>query len=562
MRITVVARTPAYLPNFRPILLALAERGHELHVAFEFEEERVPGQMAHLDELCERFPNVTRGTAPIRKDRLSRMADYLRRGLDSLRYREDRFADAPHLRARAYARAPARARIVVDSPLARRPRARALLRALLVGLERALPVPREVARLLERERPGVLAVTPLVTFGGSQTDFLRGARRRGIPTTAWIYSWDNLTSKGSIHEVPDQLMVWNDAQRREAVDLHGVHEDRVVITGAQAWDHWFEWRPSTSRAEFCERVGLRPDRPFVLYVGSSGGGLGLEAPFVARWIAAMRTSGVERLETVGVLVRPHPWGAPRQWEEAPAPEVGAVAVFPRAGEQPNSDRSRADFYDSIHHSSAVAGANTSAFIDAAIVGRPVLTVPAPEFRIAQTGTPHFSHFLSEGGGLLSLAGSLEEHLRELDSALAGDERWEQGRRRFLTAFVRPCGLDQPATPRFVAAVEALDGRPVHPPRATAGGMAARLALEGLDFAVHLGDRTKHLGDRTKRSLRKARRLVVRRLRRPARRAARRLRRAGRQTRAAAGRLVRVPRAGASGTFDQRDRPAGTSLARL
>jgi len=446
---------------------------------------------------------------------------------------------------RAYARAPAPARVVVDSPLARRPRARRMLRAVLVELERALPVPREIGELLERERPDVLAVTPLVTFGGTQTDFLRGARRRGIPSSAWVYSWDNLTSKGSIHEPPDRLMVWNDAQRREAVSLHGVPAERVAVTGAQAWDQWFDWHPSSTREQFAARVGLRPDRRFMLYLGSSGGGLGLEAPVVARWISALRTSGLERLEDLGVLVRPHPWGAPGQWEELADVGDGTVAVFPRGGRQPNSDSSRADFFDSIHHSAAVAGANTSAFIESAIVGRPVLTVPAPEFRIAQTGTPHFAHFLSEGGGLLSLAGSLEEHLHELDSALAGDERWEQARRRFLTAFVRPFGLDQPATPRFVAAVEALAGHRVDPPRATATEVAARLALEVLDLAVHFEERTKRPRRRGRRA--------VRRLRRPARRAARRVRRAARVGRMRAGRLAVGARAAPTG-----DRDAGAT----
>ena len=35
------------------------------------------------------------------------------------------------------------------------------------------------------------------------------------------------------------------------------------------FDEWFEKRPSSSRAEFCARVGLRADRPIVLYVCSA-----------------------------------------------------------------------------------------------------------------------------------------------------------------------------------------------------------------------------------------------------------------------------------------------------
>ena len=47
------------------------------------------------------------------------------------------------------------------------------------------------------------------------------------------------------------------------------------------------------------------------------------------------------------------------------------------------------------HSAAVVGLNTSAMIEAAIVGRPVLTVLLPEFRDNQEGTVHF-HYLLDG----------------------------------------------------------------------------------------------------------------------------------------------------------------------
>ena len=51
--------------------------------------------------------------------------------------------------------------------------------------------------------------------------------------------------------------------------MHGVPADRVHVTGAQSYDHWWGRRPSRAREEFCARVGLRPDRPFLLYVCSS-----------------------------------------------------------------------------------------------------------------------------------------------------------------------------------------------------------------------------------------------------------------------------------------------------
>jgi hypothetical protein len=98
------------------------------------------------------------------------------------------------------------------------------------------------------------------------------------------------------------------------------------------------------------------------------------------------------------------------------------------------------------------GVNTSALIESAIVGRPVHTLLAPEFRDTQEGTLHFRYLARFEGGMLQVAEDFDEHLAQLAAALAGDVDHER-MRRFVRAFVRPQGLDTPATPQVVATVE-------------------------------------------------------------------------------------------------------------
>ena len=339
MRILLVARGPAYLPNFRPVLRALAERGHELRVCFETETERASGQLALVDDVARDHPGVSRGAAPQRRGRWRLTANHLRRGLDYLRYRHPSYEGSPQFRARARARAPVLAQRLIGSSLLLRPRAHSLLSALYRRLEAALPIPTKTYRFLEAERPDVVVVTPLVSLGGSQSDFVRAARRMGIPTAGWIYSWDNLTSKGVIHELPDRVVVWNDAQRRELEQLHRVPAERIEVTGAQAWDHWFDWEPSTTREEFASAPGSTPSGPTCSTSAPRAGGIGVETPIVERWIAAMRASGRERLESVGVLIRPHPYTS-AQWDEFALEGDGTVSVFPRGGRQPVTDDAR------------------------------------------------------------------------------------------------------------------------------------------------------------------------------------------------------------------------------
>mgnify|MGYP003579456577 CR=1 FL=1 len=82
-------------------------------------------------------------------------------------------------------------------------------------------------RYLDEQRPDVVAITPLIGLvASSQLDLLRSARARGVPTAVFVWSWDHLSSKAVIRDHPDALLVWNEAQRREAIDMHLVSGPR------------------------------------------------------------------------------------------------------------------------------------------------------------------------------------------------------------------------------------------------------------------------------------------------------------------------------------------------
>jgi hypothetical protein len=144
------------------------------------------------------------------------------------------------------------------------------------------------------------------------------------------------------------------------------------------------------------------------------------------------------------------------------------------GDNPIDEEARADYFDSMHYSAAVVGLNTSAFIEAGIVGSPVMAILPEEFRSNQEGTLHF-HYLIDGG-LLTVSRSLDEHAGQLASILAGDtEDILRRQRDFVRAFVRPLGLDVPATTVMADAVEQLGMlRPQQ--SASAPSAAARLGL--------------------------------------------------------------------------------------
>ena len=250
-----------------------------------------------------------------------------------------------------------------------------------------------------------------------------------MPAAVCVWSWDHLSSKAIIRDVPDRLFVWNDVQKREAIEMHGVPPDRVVVTGRPVLRSLVR---STARradaAEFARRVGLPDDRPFVLWVCSAlFPGSPSEAEFVMRWAAHLRASADPRIRDAAILIRPHPSRA-REWESVDWRSVSGVAFW---GGNPIDEESRADYYDSLHHSAAVVGLNTSAFIEAGISQRPVMAILPEEFRANQEGTLHFRYLVE--GGLLTTARSLDEHERQL----AGDACRSAGVDHGASAGIRP-----------------------------------------------------------------------------------------------------------------------------
>jgi hypothetical protein len=455
MNILFVMRHSGYVRNFESTLRLLCDRGHSVQLGFQ-----IAGTHWLLDasdvsqQLADQYRRFSRSVIPVREDAWGYAARELRLCLDYLRYLGPEYRDAPKLRERARREVPEQLLRKAERGLLNTAAGRAAAAGWYRWLLRAIPTDPRIDAFLEVNRPDVLAVTPLIEPGAPQAEYLRSARALGIRTAYCVASWDNLTNKGLIHGPVDLVTVWNESMKGEAVALHHIPPERVVVTGAQPFDHWFGWQPSRSREAFCAEVGLPADRPYVLYLCSSKFIAPEEVPFVRSWLGQLRAGGPDAVKRAGVLVRPHPQNAD-QWRGCDLSDLGPAVVWPPAGAAPSDARSRADYFDSIYHSAGVVGINTTAEIESAIVGRPVFSVLSPEFRDTQQGTLHFEHLRGVNGGLLHLGGSVPEHLEQLGAALRTPGASDERGRRFIEAFVRPFGTDSAATPRLVDALEAL-----------------------------------------------------------------------------------------------------------
>jgi hypothetical protein len=477
MRILFVMRNHGYLRNYASTIRLLASRGHEVVVGSRGPERHMrvdtPG---YLSELMREFPTVTVMDLPKRRDGWRSLSMAVRSLRNALRYRHPLLRSSRALSQRAEAHLAREAPWLAARGLPKQWPVAQWMSRLAAVVEAAIPTDPYIDAVVGSIAPDVVVVTPLVDFVSYQVDYVKTAKRLGIPVSMAVASWDNLTNKGTVNVQPDQVIVWNNAQKREAVDLHGVSPERVRVTGAQLFDDWFDRRPSQSREAFCQRVGLDPARPFLLYLCSSLFIAPDEVSYVRTWLQGLRASGYSSLHDCGVLIRPHPGNA-SPWRDIDLSALGNVTIWPRGGDMPLFDASKADYFDSLFHSVGVVAVNTTGMIEAGIVGRMSFTLLAPEFAATQGGTIHFDHLTSPG--FLRTATTVDEHHQQLDAALQQPSN-AQLLEPFIKDFVRPLGLDVPATPIVVNAIEELG----HLGRVAASdGLVPRLLRRALDRFV-------------------------------------------------------------------------------
>jgi hypothetical protein len=450
------------LRHFDGVVLELARRGHDVRIASSPDRKDVapPEALSHHPRIS--FVEAPKG----RSDRWAEHIGHLRVFRDYLRYLERRFDKAPKLRGRAIRKFAAamtseqRSHLIafcarcdgrlVDADVGvvfRQGLSKGgfnNLRATLALMEDTIPSDAGIDAFLRAEQPDVFVVTPLIRIGSSQPDFVKSARALGVPTLFPVFSWDNLSSKGLVHVQPDRVLVWNERQQAEAHDMHAIPYERMSVTGAPRFDDFFAMRPQASREEFCRSHGFDPSRPIITYLGSSDFVSRREVDFVPRWIEEIRRS--PELSACQVLVRPHP-RARTSWKQFPLP-AGVTVAFPGGM---NGDQT---LFDAVHHSKAVVGLNTSAELEAGIVGRPVLTIRVPEFADGQEGSLHFDYLLRENGGFVEAASDFETHRQQLVSAVSGGGD-HAAIRRFIAEFLRPNGLDRPVAGIMADAIAAM-----------------------------------------------------------------------------------------------------------
>lgn len=306
---------------------------------------------------------------------------------------------------------------------------------------RLLPNYRNFVQYAEQYQPSlVLTATPgLFPFDAYA---VLCAKRRGVPSVAINFTWDNLTSYPRHIRKTDYLVCWNSMVRKFALSLYRYADKNLTTSGSIRFDQYFSrtQRKRISREEFLKDKGLDPSEKTVLFATNTFGTF--HRDFISSFLK-WREKGLLGGE-VNLFVRIHPHDAMSDFEDF----IGLPGVHVEyAGTPAQDDSERGEKVErrlhdventvlTLKYSDVCVNIFSTFTLEAFIFNLPVIS---PGFILGYDNEfLDFLHYrpLREAGAV-RLAFTMNELLNELQTYLAEPQRDSAARAQIVERLVRP-----------------------------------------------------------------------------------------------------------------------------
>lgn len=316
----------------------------------------------------------------------------------------------------------------------------ALDRALQGLVERRGEV-REYEELLREWRPGVVFCThqrPSIVL-----PVVMAARRLGIPTATFIFSWDNLTSKGRVAAPFDHFLVWSALMKEELLRYYpDVEPERVHIVGTPQFDAYGRNGIVMERTVFFRKLGLDPGRKLICYSGGDTTTCPNEPAQLAAVLEMARRGALQG--NPQILFRPSPADAGERfgWVRERFPELIFASpqwMYPKSGGWTNIVPTQADvemLANLTAHADVNVNVASTMTLDFALHDKPVVNIA---FNVGRDGSTKpwldyysFDHYRPVVElGAARVARSLEELAEHVNAYLRDPALDREGRRKLV-----------------------------------------------------------------------------------------------------------------------------------
>jgi hypothetical protein len=170
-------------------------------------------------------------------------------------------------------------------------------------LERSTEKYRYCKAQLEEHKPDLVFCT---TQRATQSiSGLLAAQDLGIPTLAFVYSWDNVPKAMQVVET-DYYCVWSDLMKEEVLKYYPfVKNSQVIVTGTPQFESHFDESLSQSREDFFAQYKLDTDKKYICYSGDDETTSPLDQFYLEDLAHAVRSLN-RKGENLGIIYRKCP----------------------------------------------------------------------------------------------------------------------------------------------------------------------------------------------------------------------------------------------------------------
>jgi hypothetical protein len=158
------------------------------------------------------------------------------------------------------------------------------------------------AQLVEHKPDLVFCTTQRATQSISA---LLAAKDLGIPTVAFVYSWDNVPKAMQVVET-DFYFVWSEHMKREVLQYYPfVKENQIFVTGTPQFEPHFDESLIKDRATFFAEQNLDPNKKYICFSGDDETTSPLDQYYLedlAKTVRNLNSKG----ESVGIIYRKCP----------------------------------------------------------------------------------------------------------------------------------------------------------------------------------------------------------------------------------------------------------------
>ncbi|TYB80159.1 UDP-glycosyltransferase [Bizionia saleffrena] len=198
------------------------------------------------------------------------------------------------------------------------------LRNKINALERSTSKYKYCKAQLEKHTPDLIFCT---TQRATQSiSALLASKDLGIPTVAFVYSWDNVPKAMQVVDT-DYYFVWSDLMKAEMLKYYPfVKENQVIVTGTPQFEPHFNDNLKQSRSVFFKEYNLDENKTYICYSGDDQTTSPLDQYYLADLANAVRSLNTKG-DNLGVIYRKCPVDFTKRYDAVLEANKDIIAVI-------------------------------------------------------------------------------------------------------------------------------------------------------------------------------------------------------------------------------------------